>query len=77
MSQSGRDGQQLPLKMVVGPLPPPALCRLCPKDPLLAHERGCVALRAGSNGEAEEFLRQALHLAQGGLHVGELQRTAP
>jgi hypothetical protein len=48
----------------------PALCRLCPKDPLLAHERGCVALRAGNNVEAEEFLRQALHLAGGGLHVG-------
>ncbi len=30
-----------------------------------------MALRAGSNVEAEEFLRRALHLAQGGLHVGE------
>ena len=56
---------------MVRPLPLPAVCRLCPKDPLLAHERGCVALRAGSNAEAEEFLRRALHLAQGGLHVGE------
>jgi anaphase-promoting complex subunit 6 len=46
--------------------------RLCPGDPLPAHERGVLALRAGEWATAEAWLRRALELAaeRSGTGVG-------
>ena len=51
--------------------------RLCPADPLIAHEQGVVALRVCQLAGAEAHFSQALAMAGGGLSAGAAPCPGP